>query len=118
MATLHLPPESADVIRSNHFAPAAAARKIRERELMLTDARVAAIRAPDAGQDEHMDGGPGYVRGLRLRVGTTGKKTWIVRVRAGAKVINKKLGNYPAMGLGAARKAAEKLLDALGRDGS
>lgn len=85
---------------------------------MLTDAKVAAIKPPATGQEEIKDSGPGYVQGLRLRVGTTGKKTWIVRARAGAKLINKKLGSYPAMKLGAARAAAEILLEALARDGS
>jgi integrase len=86
--------------------------------MMLTDARVAAIKAPVSGQEEIKDGGPGYVQGLRLRVGTSGKKTWIVRARAGEKVINKKIGTYPAMRLAAARKAAAGLLEALARDGS
>lgn len=85
---------------------------------MLTDARVAAIKPPKRGQQEHPDGGPGYVRGLRLRIGTSGKKTWIVRARAGEKVLNKKLGTYPGMGLSAARKAAGRLLEAIGKDGS
>lgn len=77
---------------------------------MLTDASVAAKKPPAAGQEEHRDH---KVIGLRLRVGSSGKKTWIVRRRVGAKVLNRKLGNYPAMGLGAARKAADKLLEAL-----
>jgi integrase len=85
---------------------------------MLTDAKVAGIKPPTAGQAEHKDSGPGYVRGLRLRVGTSGKKTWIVRARAGQKIVNKKLGSYPAMRLAAARKAAEGLLEALAKDGS
>jgi integrase len=85
---------------------------------MLTDAKIAAIKPPKAGQDEHKDGGPGYVRGLRLRVGTSGKKAWIVRARAGAKIVNKKLGTYPAMRLSAARKAATGLLEAIAKDGS
>lgn len=82
---------------------------------MLTDAKVAAIKPPAAGQEEHRDT---KVTGLRLRVGSGGKKTWIVRARAGARVQNKKLGSYPAMKLAAARTAAEKLLAALSRDGS
>jgi integrase len=82
---------------------------------MLTDAKVAAIKPPAAGQAEHPDN---KVTGLRLRVGAGGKKSWIVRRRVGAKVLNKKLGSYPEMGLAAARKAAEKLLEALARDGS
>ncbi|MEP7129645.1 MAG: tyrosine-type recombinase/integrase [Sphingomicrobium sp.] len=82
---------------------------------MLTDARVAAIKPPDSGQEEHRDT---KVTGLRLRVGTSGKKTWIVRARAGQKIINKKLGSYPAMKLANARQEAEKLFTALARDGS
>ena len=82
---------------------------------MLTDTKVASIKPPAAGQEEHRDT---KVTGLRLRVGTSGKKSWIVRARVGEKVINKKLGTYPAMGLGAARAAAEKLLEALAKDGS
>lgn len=82
---------------------------------MLTDAKVAAIKPPAAGQEEHRDT---KIIGLRLRVGSGGKKTWTVRARAGAKVINKKIGSYPAMKLAAARTAAEKLLEALARDGS
>ncbi len=82
---------------------------------MLTDAKVAAIKPPAAGQEEHRDN---KVTGLRLRVGAGGKKSWIVRARAGEKVINKKLGSYPSMGLSAARTAAEKLLGVIARDGS
>jgi integrase len=85
---------------------------------MITDAKIAAIKPPAVGQDEHKDSGPGYVQGLRLRVGTTGKKTWIVRARAGKSIVNKKLGAYPAMRLAAARTAAGRLLEALARDGS
>lgn len=82
---------------------------------MLTDAKVAAIKPPAAGQEEHRDT---KVTGLRLRVGTSGKKAWTVRARAGAKIINKKIGTYPAMKLAAARGAAEKLLEAIAKDGS
>lgn len=82
---------------------------------MLTDAKVASIKPPATGQEEHRDA---KVTGLRLRVGSGGKKTWTVRARAGAKVVNKKIGSYPTMKLGAARTAAEKLLEALARDGS
>src|SRR4051794_29717352 len=85
---------------------------------MLTFAKIEAIKRAKAGQDEHKDRGPGYVQGLRLRVGTSGKKTWIVRARAGRKIVNKKLGTYPAMGLSAARKAATALLEALAKDGT
>lgn len=82
---------------------------------MLTDAKIAAIKPPKEGQQEHPDN---RVVGLRLRVGAGGKKTWTVRRRVGDKIINKKLGSYPAMKLAAARTAAEKLIEALERDGS
>ena len=81
----------------------------------LTDTRVAAIKPPAIGQEEHRDR---KVTGLRLRVGTSGKKTWILRARAGEKVVNRKLGTYPPMGLAAARKAAEKALEAIRKDGN
>jgi integrase len=82
---------------------------------MLTDTKVAAIKPPAAGQEEHRDT---KVTGLRLRVGAGGKKSWVVRRRVGAKIVNKKLGSYPPMGLAAARASAEKLIEALARDGS
>lgn len=82
---------------------------------MLTDAKIAAIKPPASGQAEHADV---KVTGLRLRVGAGGQKTWIVRRRIGAKVLNKKIGTYPHMGLADARKAADRLLEALARDGS
>jgi integrase len=85
---------------------------------MLTDSKITAIKPPKAGRDEHKDSGPNYVQGLRLRVGISGKKTWIVRARAGEKVLNKKLGTFPSMRLAAARKAATAVLDAIERDGS
>ena len=49
---------------------------------MLTDAKVASIKPPKVGQEEHPDL---KVTGLRIRIGTSGKKTWIVRARAGAQ---------------------------------
>lgn len=85
---------------------------------MLTDAKVAAIKPPAAGQVEHKDSGPGYVRELRLRVGTSGKKTWTVRKRVGVKIVNKKIGTYPTMKLATARKAAGQLLEAIAKDGT
>lgn len=82
---------------------------------MLTDTKIAALKPPASGQQEHPDH---KITGLRLRVGAGGKKTWTLRRRVGAKVINKKLGNYPGMGLAAARTAAERVLEALERDGT
>lgn len=82
---------------------------------MLTDTKIAAIKPPASGQAEYPDH---KITGLRLRVGSSGKKTWTLRRRVGAKVINKKLGNYPGMGLASAREVAERVLAALERDGS
>lgn len=82
---------------------------------MLTDAKIAAIKPPAQGQQEYPDK---KVTGLRLRVGAGGAKSWTVRRRVGSKIINRKLGTYPAMRLATARDAAEKLIAALERDGS
>jgi len=82
---------------------------------MLTDTKIAAIKPPASGQEEHADH---KVTGLRLRVGSGGKKTWTLRRRVGAKVINKKIGTYPATSLAAARAAAEKMIEALEREGT
>jgi integrase len=82
---------------------------------MLSDAKVAALRAPAEGQREYPDS---KVTGLRLRIGAGGTKTWIFRARAGERTINKKLGPYPGMNLSDARTAALKLIGAIARDGS
>lgn len=82
---------------------------------MLTDTKIAAIKPPASGQSEYPDH---KVTGLRLRVGAGGKKTWTLRRRVGDKTINRKLGNYPAMGLASARVAADKAIAALEREGS
>lgn len=82
---------------------------------MLTDTKIAAIKPPKQGQDEYPDH---RVTGLRVRVGTSGKKTWTLRKRVGSKTINRKLGTYPAMKLSQARDAAEKVLQAIERDGT
>lgn len=83
--------------------------------VLLTDAKVAAIKAPAAGREEHRDL---KVTGLRLRVGSSGKKTWIVRARVGDTVVNRKIGAYPGMGLASARTAAEEVLKSLSETGS
>ena len=81
----------------------------------LTDARVAAIQPPSAGQDEHRDD---LVTGLRLRVGAGGRKAWILRTRAGGKPINKTLGAYPTLRLADARDAARGLLIQIAKEGA
>jgi integrase len=80
----------------------------------LTDTKVAAIRPPASGQEEHPDD---LVTGLRLRVGAGGKKSWIVRTRAGGKPINKTIGSYPIMGLGKAREEAKEFLLDIAKNG-
>ena len=82
---------------------------------MLTDAKLRAIKPPAEGQEEHSDN---KVTGLRLRVGAGGAKTWTLRRRVGSKVINRKVGTFPAMGLAAARTAAEAMIASLEREGS
>lgn len=82
--------------------------------MRLTDARVSAIKPPASGQEEHADD---LVTGLRLRVGAGGRKSWIVRTRAGGKVLNKTLGSYPVMRLADARDAARAMLLDLSRNG-
>ena len=82
---------------------------------MLTDTKIAAIKPPEKGQQEHPDH---KVTGLRLRVGAGGAKTWTLRRRVGDKVINRKIGTFPALKLAKAREAAEGMIEALERDGS
>lgn len=81
----------------------------------LTDTGISAIKPSAAGQVEYPDS---IVKGLRLRVGSGGKKAWIVRARAGAKIVNKTIGAYPGMTLKAAREKADQVLQAIARDGS
>lgn len=80
----------------------------------LTDARVSALRPPQKGQDEYPDD---LVQGLRIRVGAGGRKSWIVRARSGKQQINKTLGTYPLISLGAARDMAREFLLTLIKDG-
>lgn len=79
----------------------------------LTDSRVASIKPPASGQQEHADD---LVQGLRLRVGSGGRKAWIVRARAGKRQINKTLGSYPLIKLADARDIARDFLIDLARN--
>lgn len=81
----------------------------------LTDSRVASLKPPAAGQEEHADD---LVTGLRLRIGAGGRKAWIVRTRAGGKPINKTIGTYPLLSLGKARDEAKKLLIEIATNGT
>lgn len=82
---------------------------------MLTDTKVASIKPPESGQVEYPDA---KVTGLRLRVGAGGAKTWTLRRRVGSKVINRKIGTYPATTLAKARERALGMIEALEASGS
>ena len=57
----------------------------------LMDAKIKGLRAPASGRIEVSDEN---VRGLRLRVGTSGAKTFILRKRIGGKISNVTVGRY------------------------
>ena len=74
----------------------------------LTDAKLAAMKPPASGQIEISDS---VVPGLRVRVGVSGGRTFIVRKRIGGKVKNITLGRYSTrFGLADARKKARTIL--------
>lgn len=74
----------------------------------LTDAKIAGLKAPASGQAEISDA---KVPGLRVRIGASGAKSFIVRKRVGGKVKVITLGRYgPRFGLADARKAARATL--------
>lgn len=81
----------------------------------LTDSIVKAIKTPIEGRAEYPDD---LVTGLRLRVGGSGRKAWIVRTRAGGKPINKTLGTYPLLSLNAARDTARDFLRDITKNGA
>src|SRR4051812_16711023 len=57
----------------------------------LTDAKIKGLKAPETGQDEYPDS---LVPGLRLRVGSSGAKTFILRKRVGGRARNLTLDRY------------------------
>ena len=74
----------------------------------LTDAKIAGLKAPAAGQIELADG---IVPGLRLRMGASGIKTYILRKRVHGKWLNVTIGRHgPSFTLAHARKKARDLL--------
>ena len=77
----------------------------------LTDAKLKALKAPVSGQAEYSDP---EVPGLRVRIGTTGTKTFILRKRVAGKIRNISLGRYgPRFGLADAHKKARAILSDL-----
>ena len=73
----------------------------------LTAGKVKAIIVPGT----YADG-----EGLTLRVSDSGAKSWVLRATIGGKRKNIGLGGYPSVGLGEARRLAEKHRQAI-RDG-
>ena len=74
----------------------------------LTDAKIAGLKAPATGQIELADG---IVPGLRLRMGASGIKTYILRKRVQGKWLNVTIGRHgPSFTLAHARKKARDLL--------
>ena len=77
----------------------------------LTDSKLKSLKAPITGQAEYSDSD---VPGLRVRIGTSGVKTFIVRKRWAGKIKNITLGRYsPRFGLAEARKKARALISDL-----
>ena len=74
----------------------------------LTDAKIAGLKPPASGQVEITDK---TVPGLRVRIGASGVKSFIVRKRVGGKIKVVTLGRYGArFTLADARKAARTAL--------
>ena len=77
----------------------------------LTDAKLKALKAPVEGQAEYSDP---EVPGLRVRIGTTGTKTFILRKRVAGRIRNISLGRYgPRFGLADAHRKARAILSDL-----
>ena len=75
----------------------------------LTDAKIKGLKAPPTGQAEYPDS---LVPGLRLRVGSSGAKTFILRKRVGGRARNLTLERYheKRFTLADARKKARGLI--------
>jgi integrase len=74
----------------------------------LTDAKLQGLKAPVSGQVEYPDS---VVPGLRVRIGVSGTKSFILRKRVAGKWRNVTLGRYSErFTLAAARKKARVLL--------
>ncbi len=74
----------------------------------ITDTKIQGMKPPASGQIEISDA---KVAGLRVRIGSTGTKTFILRKRIGGKLKNITLGRYSVrFTLADARKKARNLL--------
>jgi len=74
----------------------------------LTDAKIRTLRPPARGQAEYLDA---VVPGLRLRIGVSGAKSFVLRKRVAGKYRNITLGRYSERHqLADARKKARQIL--------
>src|SRR5450631_4041926 len=73
-------------------------------KVSLTDRALRALKAPN-GRVELGDAG---CRGLSIRCSPSGVKTWTFAYKLGGRMRRISLGEYPALGLGEARQAADE----------
>jgi integrase len=89
------------------------------RAVGLTDAKIQGLRPPVTGQVEIPDK---LLPGLRVRIGKTGTRTFVLRKRVAGRMTNMSLGRYNCerFGLADARKKARALIEEIeaGRDPS
>ncbi len=76
----------------------------------LTDAKIKGLKAPEKGQVEYADK---VVSGLRVRIGASGTRTFIIRKRIGGRIANVTVGRFhdQRFTLTDARKKARTLLN-------
>lgn len=88
--------------------PKVESKVARSAATILTDAKILAIRRPENGQVEVRDKS---VPGLRIRVGASGARTFVLRKTVAGRYRNITLGRYcERFGLAEARKKARQLI--------
>lgn len=76
--------------------------------MALTDAKIQALKPPLTGQVEYLDA---VVPGLRIRIGVSGAKSFVLRKRVAGKYRNITLGRYSErLPLAEARKKSRQIL--------
>lgn len=79
-----------------------------KRSVLLTEAKIKALGPPDKGQAEYCDT---LVPGLRIRIGVSGAKSFVLRKRVAGKYRNITLGRYSErLPLADARKRSRQIL--------
>lgn len=92
------------VARVMEVSPSTSSRS----SVLLTEAKIRALRAPEAGQVEYCDT---LVPGLRIRIGVSGAKSFVLRKRVAGKYRNITLGRYSErLQLAEARKKSRQIL--------